>query len=72
MSFFRGEGAVFEPSELTRGPLKYRRVGTIVRPFSRVFPISRSISRLCISSLRGRSGSWFSVVAGGYCAMWTL
>jgi hypothetical protein len=53
-------------------PLKYMRVGTSVSPRSRVLPIRRSISRLCISSLRGRSGSWFSVVAGGYGAMWTL
>ena len=36
------------------------RVGTIVRPFSAVLPIRRSISRRCSSSLRGRSGSWFS------------
>ena len=43
---------------------KYMRVGTNVNPRSCVRPTSRSISDLCRSSLRGRSGSWLSRAAG--------
>ena len=57
-------------STFALGPLKYMRVGTRVRPRSAVLPISRSISRRCSSSLRGRSGSWLLREAGLYGAMY--
>ena len=51
----RGPGAI---STFTRPSLKYIRVGTSVRPFSRTLPLSESISLRCRRSLRSRSGWW--------------
>ena len=49
----------------SRGPRGSRsRVGTIVRPRSLTRASRRSISPRCASSLRSRSGSWFSRAAG--------
>ena len=45
-------------STFTRPSLKYIRVGTSVRPFSRTLPLSESISLRCRRSLRSRSGWW--------------
>src|SRR6266498_2702269 len=48
------------------------RVGISVSPRRSARPTSRSISRRCSSSFRGRSGSWFCPAAGAYGGMCAL
>src|SRR5690606_1438892 len=51
---------------------KYIDSGTRLSPVSLSFPVSRSISRRCSSSLRERRGSWLVHVPCVYSGMWTL